>query len=336
MTKDRRQPTSYQVGFNYLAPYLDGVYLAVNAMPDTYLIYDAHDCGYNKAEKIAGNHDLFSSLMRWDKVDRIVRTNLESREFIMGSDDRLSMRLRQIAERYSPNLIFIARSNVMIFTGHDVEQVISELDQKLTTPLARIPESHADRDHICGFLDCVAEILAKLEPSAQPRHEKRVLVAGYVFERHEGDHKGNVAEIDRILTGIGALTGPILLDGNTFESYQQLEPADLVVDLASDWQAAREFSSRTGADYIQTTLPVGLEGTCNWIRSLASSLKLESQAEEFIDAELSQLAPMLQWLLPRFFLGRTAIIFADRQWIRPLVLFLEELGLRISALACSS
>ena len=63
---------------SYLAPYLDGVYLAINALPGAYLVYDAHNCGYHKAERIAGSHDLFSDLLRWDRTHRVVRTDLDA------------------------------------------------------------------------------------------------------------------------------------------------------------------------------------------------------------------------------------------------------------------
>ena len=111
--------SDFTIPFNFAAPYLDGVYLAVNAVPDAYLVYDAHDCGYYKAEKIAGNHDLFSNLLRWDQANRIMRTNVEMSDYIMGGDDKLSKKLLQVGRRHSPKIIFLARSSTVVAAGHD-------------------------------------------------------------------------------------------------------------------------------------------------------------------------------------------------------------------------
>jgi nitrogenase molybdenum-iron protein alpha/beta subunit len=336
MTGNHGDSSGLLVGYDFLAPYLDGVYLAVNAIEDAYLVYDAHDCGYTKAEKIAGNHDLLSSLMRWDQVDRIVRTNIESREFIMGSDDRLSMKLRQVAERYCPGVIFVARSNVMIFTGHDSSLVLDDLGREIPVPLVRIPEKNADQDHLTGYLDAVDGILSLMEPCSAPRGENRVLLAGYVFDRCEGDHQGNLAEFDRMLRAVGAEPGAVLLDGGPVANLLGSEPPDLVVDMAAGWEGASRFAERAGAAYLQAGLPLGLEGTAAWLRGVAQSLDLGAQAGEFIDGELSRLARRLQWILPLFFLGRSVVVFADRFWLGPLCDHLQELGFNVRAAGSTS
>lgn len=57
-------------------PYLHGVYLAVNAIPDACLLVDAPACAFQKAEQIFGTHDLMSDLLDADSRHRVVHTSL--------------------------------------------------------------------------------------------------------------------------------------------------------------------------------------------------------------------------------------------------------------------
>ncbi len=328
--------SEFTIRFNFAAPYLDGVYLAVNAVPDAYLVYDAHDCGYYKAEKIAGNHDLFSSLLRWDQANRVMRTNVEMSDYIMGGDDKLSKKLLQVGRRHGPRIIFVARHSTVVAAGHDARPVMRDLQKKLKIPLVLIPDGVSERGFVTGYLDALQGLLDQLAWKSRPAKTPRVALTGYFFGRNEGDHLGNVAELKRLLAAIGARTSAVLLDGSPFAKFQRLPAPDLVVDLAGGWEGGRQLARRYGAGYLDCGLPVGLEGTAAWIRRIAEALGLAERAEKFIDRELSGLVPRLHWLLPRFFQGRSALVFADRLQLGPLARFLEELGMLITAVGCTS
>ncbi len=330
------QLSEFMLSYAYPAPYLDGVYLAVNALPDSYLVYDAHNCGYYKAEQIAGNHDLLSELMGWDQPDRILRTNLESREYVRGSDDQLSKKLRQVSELSDAALIFVASSNVMIFSGHDPAPVLRQMRDRSAAPLVRVPAAHQDRDHLHGYLDAVAGLLDNLFLDGEADAGGDVLLAGYVFERHEGDHQGNVAELQRLVAEGCGRRARVLLDGDPAAAWRRLPPPGLVVDLAGGWAAAEETAARLDVPCLEATLPVGLEGTAAWLRRLAGALGREEQAEAFIAREQESLTRQLRWLLPRYFLGRQVALFADRHWLPPLFDLLQELGLSVCTVGCTS
>ena len=53
MSPSAPDPQSFQVPFTCTAPYFDGVYLAVGVIPDAYLVYQAHNCGYSKEARIS-------------------------------------------------------------------------------------------------------------------------------------------------------------------------------------------------------------------------------------------------------------------------------------------
>lgn len=328
--------SDFTIPFNFAAPYLDGVYLAVNAVPDAYLVYDAHDCGYYKAEKIAGNHDLFSNLLRWDQANRVMRTNVEMADHIMGGDDKLSKKLLQVGRRHRPQIIFVARSSTVVASGHDAHPVLRDLKKKLKIPLVLVPDRGGEQGFVSGYLNTLEGLTAELAWKQDKNRAARVAMTGYLFDRNEGDHQGNVAELRRLLNGIGAKPSALLIDQTPFSKIKRLKAPGLVVNLAGDWAGGRRLAKRCRARHLASGLPIGLEGTCAWLRQIAKALKLKTPAEKFIDRELSGLVPRLHWLLPRFFQGRSVLLFADRLHLEPLGLFLEEMGFTIAGAGCTS
>lgn len=316
----------FRVPLNYVAPYLDGVYLAVNAIPDAYLVYHAHDCGYFKAEKITANHDLFSDLLRWDQMKRIVRTNIGTQEFVMGGGDKLSRRLRQVNERYRPRVVFVAASNVVIMAGEDLSPHVRALESRVDAPLILLPARNAYLDYLTGYLDTVAGYLSRIEFTGEAQEPGEVALAGYVFDRHEGDRIGDLNELRRLLTLLGVKPGTAFLDGSGFEQHSACAPPTAVLDLAHAWKGGRVLAERTGARYLEVGLPIGIEGTCDWLRRAGEFLGVSELADELIERELAELVPMLQWLMPRYLMGKGVMLFADRLWLPGLARFVEEMG----------
>ncbi|MFH1530482.1 MAG: nitrogenase component 1 [Pseudomonadota bacterium] len=327
MTAPRFRPTWHDI-----SPYLDGVYLAVNALPDTYLVYDAHSCGYQKAEKIAGNHDLLSDLVRWDRMNRVVRTDLDSREYVMGSDDKLSKKILQVWRRYAPAAILVVRSPVVITQGHDARPVLTDLAQKIDAPLLLVPDKQRMPDHLAGYLSAQEQILGAVELRGAPV-PRSVAIVGHLFDRHEGDQRGNAAELRRLVTLAGGVPGALFLDGRPFAAYGDEAPPTVVVDLGTSWHGGEDLAARYGACHLPLPLPLGIEGTTAWVRSVAAALGAEP-----MDLETSEVGPLvrdLEWILPRLF-GTRAMVFADHQLLGPLVEFLREVGVRVTAIGSTT
>jgi len=332
--EDRLQSTDYRVPYDYLSPYLDGVYLAINALPGAYLVHDAHDCGTHKASKIAGSHDLASDLLRWDGLHRIARTGLDSREYVMGSDDKLSMKLAQIINRHHPEAVFVVRSSIVVFSGHDAAPVVQDASRKTDVPILLLPDRSMARDYVSGYLDTVESLLGRLRLAG--RGERGVVLTGYVFDRNEGDHQGNLVELGRMVDALGLPLGPVFLGGQSYAALDEAAPPAVVVDVAEPWGAAKKLAARFGVAHCPLGLPLGIRATGTWLRRLGAAVGAEALAERFIDRELSTLVPQLEWIVPRSFQGRGVLLFADRLLLSPLTSLLEELDLRVVGAGCTS
>ena len=338
MPGEKPGPEAFEIPYHLANPYLDGAYLLVNAVPDTWLVYNAHDCGYYKAEKIAGNHDLFSDLLDWKGANRIVRTNLDMAEYVLGSDDRLSKKLLQVVARHRPASIVVANSNPVVVCGHDTAAVIRDLSASTGVPMIALPGHKTEQDHVTGYYDALRGVLELLRPRGKRRRRKGpvVWIVGYLFGRREGDDLGNVVELRRLLRGIGARVVEVIPDGSPLRHLRRLAPPDLVVDLSAGECGAVELAECWDAGYLSTDLPLGIDASERWLRGIAARLGLQQPAEEFIARELAELLEQLEWITPRFFAGRSTVVVADRLLLHPLGKFLEELGFLVTAVGCSS
>lgn len=323
----------FRAAWHDIAPYLDGVYLAVNALPDTVLVYDAHSCGYQKAEKIAGNHDLLSDLVRWDRMNRVVRTDLDSKEYVMGSEDKLSKKILQVWRHFAPAAILVVRSPIVITQGHDARPVIKDLASKVGAPLLLVPDRQRAPDHIAGYLSALEQVLSAVELRGDPV-QRSVTITGHLFDRHEGDQRGNAAELRRLVGLAGGVPGPVFLDGRPLAEYRDESPPAVVVDLAPDWRGGEDLASRHHATHLRLPVPVGMAATTAWVRSLAEALGTEPTDPD--EQELGPLARDLEWILPRHLFGIRAMVFADHLHLEPLVAFLQELGVRVTAIGSTT
>lgn len=331
-----KSSSEFNIPYTYIAPYLDGVYLAINAIPDSFLVYHAHDCGYHKAEKITAHHDLFSTLLRVDQLKRIARTNIDSKEYILGGEDKLSMKILQVFERHKPEMIFVARSNIVLVSGEDVESVIEDLKTKHGIPLVLIPGKNIELNYIAGYYDTVKSLLAEIPLEKASDKGGTVALVGYIFDRNEGDHRGNISEMKRMLAGIGVPPNIVFLDGSSVKQMKSSPAPDVVMDLTEGEVGGQEFAGRFNADYFTIGVPLGIQGTIRWIENLAHHLNLGKAAREFIDHELSALIPMLQWLLPKYFYGKSALVCADHVFLPLMIEFLKELGFHIAGTICTT
>jgi nitrogenase molybdenum-iron protein alpha/beta subunit len=326
----------HRPGLDATIPYLDGVYLAVNAIPDAYLVHDANDCGYHKAERVAANHDLFSDLLRWERMGRVVRTGLGSREYIMGSEDKLSKKVLQVCSRYKPALVVVAPSSIVAAIGRIDPAVLEDLRRKTGVPIVEIPSAGLWRDHVSGYFDTLEAVCTAL--SAGPSQPSTATwVVGHMMDRNEGDQTANVEEIRRLLGGLGLDPGPVLLDGTRFRDLCKLPAPASIIELAGSGRAAALLARRHGLSETKIEIPVGIAGTAAWLEQVAERLcGGKDAARAFVDRELADLVPRLQWLIPRRFVGRSALVFADRLLLAPLTRFLEELGCAVRAVGCLS
>ena len=77
--------------------------------------------------------------------------------------------------------------------------VIQRMESRTGAHVVYVPARNYESDYFGGYADTIGTVLRRLEWSNAERKADEVSVVGYVFDRYETDHIGNVSELRRLL-----------------------------------------------------------------------------------------------------------------------------------------
>jgi len=156
-----------------------------------------------------------------------------------------------------------------------------------------------------------------------------VAIVGHMMDRGEGDQRGNLAELGRMLGALGLTLVSVWPGGVAWKDLDEVGRADAIISLPYGREAARIVAGMTGARVVQTGVPIGLEGTRKWIEAVAGALGREKRARAFIDEEIGRAAERLERTIPFYFLGRSAHLVCDPHMLEGLAGLCTDLGMRV-------
>ncbi len=311
-------------------PTLLGVYLAVNAIADAYLLADGPDCTLYKAHFIHGRHDLNSTLLALSGRHRIAFTNVCSRGVVKEHDEILRGRIKILDDLKESSLILVTALPMCSITGVDYGRVIRSFGGSLSKPAVDIPPDSLVGDWLDGYAQTLAALARGLEFSRGRRRKGCAAVVGYLMDRNEADHLANLAEIRRMLKALSLETVSVWLDGGDVASLKRAEEAEFIISLPYGRAAARRLAKATGARLIETELPFGIPKTSRFLRDVGKAVRREKKAEAFIDRELSRVIPRLKWIIPHLFLHRTTAFAGDPYLFEGFLDIAEDLGMSVA------
>lgn len=310
-------------------PTLLGVYLAVNALKDAYVLVDGPDCAFYKAHFIHGRHDLNSTLLRIDGHHRVSFTNVCSRGVVKDHDDIIGQWLSTLDGLKDSGLVLVTALPMCSITGVDYGRVIRLRRKNLAKLAIDIPPESLTGDWLDGYAQTL-DVLAKgLDVAPGRRRPGHAAVVGYFMDRNEADHAANLVELRRMLESLSLETVSVWLEGQAASALKRVEEADLIVSLPYGRAAARRLSKRTGARLVETEIPFGIPKTMKFMRDVGAGSGKEREAEVFIDAELSRVIPRLKWIIPQYFLNRRAAFMGDPHLLGGFFDIAEDLGMRM-------
>lgn len=283
-----------------------GVYLGINAIKDAYLLVEGPDCTYLKTEFIQGNHDLMANLTSVSGFHRITNTALHPSQMASSREDKICGMLTQIAASDFVSCVFLTSMPMAFITGADYDRLCRSVAAETGTPAIAIPGKSLSHDWLNGYAE-VQKAIAKnipLSPKATGK-KPRVGIVGYLFDRNEEDHFGNIRELQRMIEGIGAEISSIWFSGNSFHELARIEASDIIVSLPYGRFAAKHVARKLGVPCLTLDYPFGLTATETWLRTLGRHLGLEDETTRFLDAELGRIVPKLEWAIPAIFLHKT-------------------------------
>ena len=314
-------------------PYLHGAFLALNAMSDAYFLGDGPDCIRAKGEQIHGRHDLFSTLMSCKGEHRIHYTGLSVFNIAQNLEKEIAAGLERIAARPACGAVFMGSVPMCTIAGTDYERIVREVFAGAFKPAFVVPpQIGLAGDWLDGY-SAVLEVMAcgmDLEPAA-PGPE-RVAVVGYMMGRNEGDHRGNIRELERILRALDLEPVSTWLSGGNYESLRAVRRAGTIIAFGHGRKAAGILAERLGVRLIEAELPFGLAATKRFVEDLGLKFGKQAEADAFIRKELGEVVPALEWVVPHAFLGRRFAYAGDPHYAAAFAEMIEDLGGEITGM----
>jgi nitrogenase molybdenum-iron protein alpha/beta subunit len=313
---------SHRVGPTYLV----GVYLAVNAIRDAFLLVEGPDCAHVKTQFVQGNHDWLSTLTSVSGLHRVANTALHPDMMSASREHALAAKMAQVvAHPEVPGLILTSMAMASI-TGADYGRLAREAARASGKPVVHVPGKSLSGDWLDGYAETLKALAMQLDLKGGEPQADKVGIVGILFDRNEGDQVGNVRELERTVAALGLQVVSVWPAGQRFGDLAAIRDAGTIISLPYARRAAREVVRQTGARLIELPLPFGLPATEAWVRELGLALGRAREAEAFITAELSQVVPALEWVIPFIFQNRHMGYIGDPHLLPGLHSFLDTLG----------
>jgi nitrogenase molybdenum-iron protein alpha/beta subunit len=308
------------------ARFMTGVFLAVNAIRDLYLLVEGPDCIHIKTQFLQGNHDWLSTVTSVSGFHRIANTALHPDQMSGSRENAVRERLQKIASHPTVPAVALTSMPMAFVTGADYERLSAEVAEATGKPIIHVPGRSLSRDWLDGYAELLNALAGQLDISPGNAQPDDVAIVGYLFDRNEGDHTANLLELERILTGLGLNLVSVWLGGQRSSELTAIETAGTVISLPYGRRAARTLARRLNARLVETALPFGVPATETWVRQLGIALGRPNQAEAVIDQELGRVIPKLEWVIPFVFQNLRVGYVGDPHLLPGLRSYLSVLG----------
>lgn len=306
---------------------LTGVSIAVHAIPDAFLLMHCGVGCKHKATSQLSTHD-------WGRgvVEREGWTEVGDSELIAGASDRIGPYLRSWVRRVEPGLVIVIAVTFLELTGEDTRSVVAEEAETVDCDVVYVDALGTHGDLHGGYAAVLLELLKRLDLRAPAARPQEVGVLGYLFDRYEGDHAGNLAQLKRLVADMGLRLGPVLFSGRPWADVQAVAGSGVLVQLpyaAPQAKALRRVFKRSERRVVQTDLPMGLRGSTRWMQEVGRAAGVPDavvaqRATAREQAVRHRLAPFVAHLR-----GRRVAVFADLPLLAGTIAVMGDLGITV-------
>jgi nitrogenase molybdenum-iron protein alpha/beta subunit len=305
---------------------ITGVSLAMHSIPDAFLVlHTGVGCKYKGAGQYC-LHDLARP-----SHHREGYTEVTDLALIKGSASRIPIYVRSWHKKRNPAFMAVVSSTFLEMAGEDFAKAAREAESTVPCPVAYVKTLGFDGDLYDGYNSLALEVLRRVPFKKTKPVPGRVGVVGYVFDRYEMDHAGNLQQLRFLLESLGLECGPVVLSGRPYKELMGLASCERLILLPYGRVYAKELSKLSGRPVIQTDLPVGLSGTFRWLQDVAKGCGVAKPVVEACIKRQSDYArPQMDSLrtYARQRLGsRRIALFAETPLAAGLASFAAEAGL---------
>lgn len=302
---------------------LTGLALACHAIPDAFLLMHVGVGCKNKATAHLMIHD-------WAEHGNIREawTEVSDGDLILSASERAAPYLRSWYKRMEPAVMVITSVTFIDLAGEDLIDHVERASKDLPCPIWYVKTPGYDPDLYLGYAKLVLEVARQLPWADTPAKPGVVSVIGYLFDRYEGDHEGNLSQIKGLIKLAGLTPGPCLLSGEPMATLEQAASSEILVQWPYLRPVARKLRKLARQrTLVDTDLPMGLGGTRRWVRQIAEAAGTASPAlDRRLDAREDYVRRQIAHLLDRW-REQQVMVVAEPPLAAGLCAVLLDLGL---------
>ncbi len=227
------------------------------------------------------------------KTPRLIVTNLDQKDVIMGGEKKLREAVQKAVKRYDPKIIFVFSSCASGIIGDDIDSILYDLQSETDAILVPI-HCEGFKSKVCASgYDAALQAIGKyLMPKEAPKEKEKGLIN--LFSPASISYKDTV-EMERMLERLGLHANYIPFN-SSYEKIQKIVQAEASTSICKVFgdEFMKELYEEYGIPYSHTVMPIGIRNTDKWLRGVAKVFNKEEEAEEIIRQEHERVIPKLE------------------------------------------
>jgi nitrogenase molybdenum-iron protein alpha/beta subunit len=302
---------------------LTGLSIACHAISDAFLLMHVGVGCKNKGIAHLLVHD-------WKEHANVREgwTEVGDQDLILGASERAGPYLRSWYKRLQPAVIVTTSVTFIDLAGEDLPDKVEKAAADLPCPVVLVKTPGYEPDLYLGYAKLVVEVCRRIDWSTPPAAPQRASLLGYLFDRYEGDHEGNLKQLEGLLKLVGLEAGPVLFSGGTWAEALQAGDSGVLIELPYTRPVRKRLARALGKrSTVRTDLPMGIRGTSRWLREVGRAVGADAaRLERTIEQRERYVHQQLDAMMDRWRSKRVAV-FADVPLAAGLCSLLIELGM---------
>ncbi len=182
-------------------------------------------------------------------------------------------------------------------------------------------------DWVRGFEDALCFLAATIDIPRSATSPDSVAVFGVPVTRNEWDARADIDELTRMISdGTGLSVSCFWPAPCSTADLAAAGQSGVLLAMPYGRKAADIFAARTGARVVAVGLPLGFDGSVQFMHVVGRSVGRGPAAAEFIGREISRIVPRFEWVVPHSLLNRRIGLFGDVVFVDAMREFLGEVG----------
>ncbi len=250
-----------------------------------------------------------------------IGTDMNEKDTIFGSADKLREIILEVYRRYKPKAIFVSSSCASGIIGEDIDSVVEEVKPEIDVPIAAVHcEGFKSRIWATGFDISDHAVLSTI---VKPPKKKKNTINFKNFYESARD------EIIEIFSHFD-LEPTFLYANATVEELEEMSEAAATTCICGTLgnYIGNGLEEKYGVPYIRSINPLGIAGFETWLREIGKATYREEKVEKYIEEQRAIYIPKIEEVKKEL-KGLRAVIGMGPGYTFEVSRVLNELGIEV-------